>query len=85
MPDPTAAKYDYAEGLHKTLIFFESMRSGVLDRQRLAWWACLTCCKVAFAVEPCHSRPPLVCWCGLAMWQPRDAIYSGSLWVADAG
>ena len=37
MPDPTAAKYDYAEGLHKTLIFFESMRSGVLDRQRLAW------------------------------------------------
>ena len=37
LPDPTAAKYNYAEGLHKTLIFFESMRSGVLDRQRLAW------------------------------------------------
>jgi len=43
MPDPTAAKYDYAEGLHKTLIFFESMRSGVLDRQRLAWCECLIC------------------------------------------
>ena len=37
LPDPTAAKYNYAEGLHKTLIFFESMRSGILDRQRLAW------------------------------------------------
>mmetsp|Transcript_6836 Transcript_6836/g.19716 ORF Transcript_6836/g.19716 Transcript_6836/m.19716 type:complete len:804 (+) Transcript_6836:5446-7857(+) len=37
LPAVGSAKYDYTEGLHKTLIFFESMRSGVLDRQRLAW------------------------------------------------
>lgn len=37
LPSVTSAKYDYSEGLHKTLIFLESMRSGVLDRQRLAW------------------------------------------------
>ena len=48
LPAVGSAKYDYTEGLHKTLIFFESMRSGVLDRQRLAWCALLTaalqCC-----------------------------------------
>lgn len=37
LPAAGSAKYDYTEGLHKTLIFFESMRSGALDRQRLAW------------------------------------------------
>lgn len=37
LPPKTSATYDYSEALHKTLIFFESMRSGVLDRQRLAW------------------------------------------------
>jgi hypothetical protein len=37
MPAATSAPYNYAEGLHYTLIFFESMRSGILDRQRLAW------------------------------------------------
>ena len=37
LPAAGSAMYSYTEGLHKTLIFFESMRSGKLDRQRLAW------------------------------------------------
>ncbi len=47
LPAVGSAKYSYTEGLHKTLIFFESMRSGVLDRQRLAWYgicAARCCC-----------------------------------------
>jgi Glycosyl hydrolase family 9 len=39
LPAASSATYSYTEGLHKTLIFFESMRSGKLDRQRLAWYA----------------------------------------------
>ena len=39
LPAAGSATYSYTEGLHKTLIFFESMRSGKLDRQRLAWYA----------------------------------------------
>lgn len=51
LPPKTSATYDYSEALHKTLIFFESMRSGVLDRQRLAWWALTFSCNVAAAMH----------------------------------
>lgn len=45
LPSKSDAHYSYTEALHKSLIFFESMRSGKLDRQRLAWRSdsCLKC------------------------------------------
>ncbi|KAK9819681.1 hypothetical protein WJX72_001055 [[Myrmecia] bisecta] len=37
VPDAVAARYNYAEVLHKTFVFFESQKSGNLTNQRLAW------------------------------------------------
>ncbi|RUP51631.1 Six-hairpin glycosidase-like protein [Jimgerdemannia flammicorona] len=34
---PTTAKYDYAEVIHKSYLFYHSQRSGKLPYQRLAW------------------------------------------------
>ncbi|KAI7892731.1 Six-hairpin glycosidase-like protein [Mucor mucedo] len=34
---PTTPKYDYAEVLHKSYLFYHSQKSGVLPYQRLAW------------------------------------------------
>lgn len=38
-PSVKGARYSYTRAVHLGLIFFESMRSGTLDRQRLAWCA----------------------------------------------
>jgi hypothetical protein len=45
MPSTSAARYSYTKAIHLSLIFFESMRSGKLNRQRLAWRSdsCLKC------------------------------------------
>jgi hypothetical protein len=44
-PSTKAARYSYTRAVHLGLIFFESMRSGTLDRQRLAWRSdsCVKC------------------------------------------
>lgn len=34
---PESPKYDYAEVLHKSYLFYHSQKSGVLPYQRLAW------------------------------------------------
>jgi endoglucanase len=34
---PTTPKYNYAEVLHKSFLFYHSQKSGVLPYQRLAW------------------------------------------------
>lgn len=34
---PSEPKYDYAEVLHKSYLFYHSQKSGVLPYQRLAW------------------------------------------------
>lgn len=34
---PTSPKYDYAEVLHKSYLFYHSQKSGYLPYQRLAW------------------------------------------------
>ena len=36
-PSKTSAHYSYTNALHKSLIFVETMRSGVLPRWRVAW------------------------------------------------
>ena len=70
LPAAGSATYSYTEGLHKTLIFFESMRSGKLDRQRLAWYA--------FAAEPTAAIAPVHCKgvahvpVGTPRWQHRQ-------------
>ena len=69
LPDPTAAKHNYAEALHKTLIFFESMRSGVLDRQRLAWCAPLLVKKYP------HMRPRIF----TRLWRAHGVRLTGIL------
>ncbi len=38
-PTKTSAHYSYTNALHKSLIFVETMRSGVLPRWRVAWCA----------------------------------------------
>ena len=43
MPSTGGARHSYTQALHYVQIFYESMRSGRLDRQRLAW---------------CRRRPP---------------------------
>ncbi|RUS30504.1 Six-hairpin glycosidase-like protein [Jimgerdemannia flammicorona] len=42
---PTSPKYDYAEVLHKSLLFYHAQRSGKPPYRRLAWRgdSCLTC------------------------------------------
>lgn len=39
LPGTGAARHSYTKALHYVQIFYESMRSGKLDRQRLAWCA----------------------------------------------
>jgi len=45
MPNVSGARHSYTKALHFVQIFYESMRSGKLDRQRLAWRgdSCLKC------------------------------------------
>ena len=38
-PSHSSAHYSYTNALHKSLIFIETMRSGILPRWRVAWWA----------------------------------------------
>jgi hypothetical protein len=45
-PSVKGARYSYTRAVHLGLIFFESMRSGTLDRQRLAW--CAVCSSEPF-------------------------------------
>lgn len=48
-PGVNSARHSYTKALHYTQIFFESMRSGFLSRQRLAW--CATSCRDCVRVE----------------------------------
>jgi len=38
-PTKASAHYSYTNALHKSLIFVETMRSGILPRWRVAWCA----------------------------------------------
>ncbi|KAG1469014.1 hypothetical protein G6F56_003505 [Rhizopus delemar] len=42
---PTTPKYDYAEVLHKSFLFYQAQKSGTLPYQRMAWKfdSCLDC------------------------------------------
>lgn len=42
---PETNKYDYADALHKSLLFYHAQRSGQIDEHRLAWrtHSCLDC------------------------------------------
>ena len=47
-PATSSARYSYTNALHKTLLFIETMRSGVLPHYRVAWcasliWHCYFC------------------------------------------
>lgn len=50
MPNVSGARHSYTKALHFVQIFYESMRSGKLDRQRLAWCGfvqpCVFCSQV---------------------------------------
>ena len=56
-PSVKAARYSYTRAVHLGLIFFESMRSGKLDRQRLAWCAAGSGCSFGENGAECrHER-----------------------------
>ena len=57
LPSPSAPPFNYAEALHKALLFYEEMKSGTLDRQRLAWCG-LTARPIADRLGPpvLHSK-----------------------------
>ena len=62
-PSVKAARYSYTRAVHLGLIFFESMRSGTLDRQRLAW--CVARCNwnVCFLKALAGSSAEQLCKC----------------------
>jgi hypothetical protein len=69
LPAAGSATYSYTEGLHKTLIFFESMRSGKLDRQRLAWYG--SAAGPTAAIAPADCKGVAYATVGTPRWQHR--------------
>ena len=70
-PSNAKAPHNYAEALHKSLLFYWAQRSGPMPVRRLAWRSdsCLECVGDHGEVSPC-----LFCTCSLLMYTHVPAL-----------